>query len=293
MTFFADQSIVTQICRDIEDRLLRIGIVFRIFGRVKTSQSLKYKLEQRSDKYITENKKLQDLFGIRIALYFSDDVDIAQEVVRSLYRFHSRSIDKPTNDSFGPTRCNIIYHLPEDLATNSHLVSTVDLIDSTFEVQYRTILSEGWHEVEHDLRYKCKADWNDHNDLSRSLNGIMATLETCDWSMIKMFDELAWRHYKAGIWGPMIRTKFRLRFQKVELTQEISELLTASDGLAKAIFRVDRTEFLKNIASQNILLPITPSNIIFIINRLYIKDTNLKNLENEALSALLDERIEL
>ncbi|MBK7959276.1 MAG: hypothetical protein IPK03_14995 [Bacteroidetes bacterium] len=28
------------------------------------------------------------------------------------------------------------------------------LVDSTFEVQLRTILSEGWHEIDHDLRYK-------------------------------------------------------------------------------------------------------------------------------------------
>ena len=26
------------------------------------------------------------------------------------------------------------------------------LIDNTYEIQLRTVLSEGWHEVEHDLR---------------------------------------------------------------------------------------------------------------------------------------------
>jgi hypothetical protein len=152
-------------------------------------------------------------------------------------------------------------------------------------------LSEGWHEVEHDLRYKCKPDWNDHDDLSRSLNGIIATLETCDWSMIKMFDELSWRHYKSGTWDPMIRTKFRLRFQCVGIPEEMATALKSIDGLAKAIFRVERTIFLKKLARQEIALPITPSNVVFIINRLFINNDVLKKLENEALCELLDKHL--
>lgn len=293
MAFATDQSIVNRIVTDIEDGLSRIGVISRIFGRVKTRQSLEQKLEQKSEEYLLKNKRLQDLFGVRIALYFSDDVGIAQEVVESLYRFNSRSVDIPSDDIFGPTRCNIIYHLPEDLATDSHLINSVDMVDSTFEVQYRTILSEGWHEVEHDLRYKCKPDWTDHNDLSRSLNGIMATLETCDWSIIRMFDELAWRHYKAGTWGPMIRTKFRLRFQGAGLLPELSNALTSTDGLAKAIFRTDRTALLKKLVSQKLPLPITISNIVFVINRIFIQDSALKSLENDALSSLLDDMLML
>lgn len=32
-----------------------------------------------------------------------------------------------------------------------------DYIDDTFEVQVRTNSFEGWHEIEHDLRYKGSA----------------------------------------------------------------------------------------------------------------------------------------
>jgi hypothetical protein len=104
-----------------------------------------------------------------------------------------------------------------------------------------------------------------------------------------MFEELAWRHYKVRTWGPMIRTKFRLRFQNAELPPELSEALTSTDGLAKAIFRTDRTALLKKLASQKLALPITLSNIVFVINRIFMKDDVLKNLENEALCALLDD----
>lgn len=291
MAFASDESIINQIVIDITNQLSRIGLIFRIFGRIKSKQSIERKLTEKSHEYREKNKKMQDLYGVRIGLYFSDDVDIAQEVVNSLYKLHSKSVDIPTDEIFGPTRCNVIYHLSDELALDSYLIKSNGLIDSTFEVQYRTILSEGWHEVEHDLRYKCKSDWNNHNDLSRSLNGIMATLETCDWSMIKMFDELAWRHYKAGSWEPMVRNKFRLRFQSGGISAEMAHALSSIEGLAKSIFRTERRFFLQKLASQQISIPITPSNVVFIVNRLFVKNDVLKKLENDVLAEILDERL--
>lgn len=291
MAFITDDSIIHQIVTDITTHLSRIGIIFRIFGRVKSKTSMEAKLSEKSEEYRKKHKKMQDFYGVRIGLYFSDDVEIAQEVVNSIYKVHSKSVDIPTNDIFGPTRYNVIYHLSDELTRESYIIRTNDLVDSTFEVQYRTILSEGWHEVEHDLRYKCKSDWHNHNDLSRSLNGIIATLETCDWSIIKMFDELAWRHYKAGSWEPMIRNKFRLRFQSGGIPPKMLSTLSSIDGLAKSIFRTDRSLFLQKLVSQQIAIPITPSNVVFVVNRLFVKNDELKNLENEALTELLDDRL--
>ena len=45
-------------------------------------------------------------------------------------------------------------------------------IEPTFKIQIRTVFSEGWHEVEHDLRYKCKDDWEGCELYSHTLNGI-------------------------------------------------------------------------------------------------------------------------
>ena len=53
---------------------------------------------------------------------------------------------------------------------------------------------EGWHEIEHDMRYKTNfaddAFWKGNPDLSRILNCIVANLELCDWSMIHLFDQI-------------------------------------------------------------------------------------------------------
>ncbi len=93
-----------------------------------------------------------------------------------------------TAAEFSAVRYNIIYELPLELLNGErNFPGASHLIDSTFELQIRSILSEGWHEVEHDLRYKAKQDWIGNDVESRKLNGIYATLETSEWTMIKNF----------------------------------------------------------------------------------------------------------
>ena len=78
----------------------------------------------------------------------------------------------------------------------------------TFEVQIRTTFSEGWHEVDHEVRYKHKEAWEQHYEFSRELNGIYATLEVCDRSMVNLLERLAYRNYKNMEIEAMVRHKF-------------------------------------------------------------------------------------
>lgn len=80
----------------------------------------------------------------------------------------NESIDVRDVDTFKPTRLNLVMRVPEIF--KEHISAAIndtnypDLIDDTYEIQIRTIMSEGWHEVEHDLRYKYKDDWNDFQE---------------------------------------------------------------------------------------------------------------------------------
>jgi ppGpp synthetase/RelA/SpoT-type nucleotidyltranferase len=111
-----------------------------------------------------------------------------------LWGDYPSTIDRPERDQFSVTRYNLIFRLPGETADSFSRIKGNRPLDLTFEVQLRSILSEGWHEVEHDLRYKAKENWNGHDDLSRVLNGIVATLETSEWNMGRVFEELAYRH---------------------------------------------------------------------------------------------------
>ena len=62
--------------RIISDRLERCGLYYRCFSRIKTASSMAHKFALKD--YGAENKKLQDLVGVRINLYFDDDVEICQ-----------------------------------------------------------------------------------------------------------------------------------------------------------------------------------------------------------------------
>ena len=276
----AEQHIAENLRSEIEHELSRAGLLFRVFSRVKSQKSIQTKLSLKNYGAGVHDKKMQDLYGVRVALYFPDDSRLAQRLLKTKYKYEAESstIDLPSDATFGPTRCNLIFRLPERHSRTSTALRTEPRIDKTFEVQFRTVFSEGWHEIEHDLRYKCKDDWELHKDLNRAMNGFIATLETCDWAIVKLFEDLAWRHYKAKEWLPMLRTKFRLRWQSSDLSEDIQERFSNDNGLAKSIFRVDRQELLSRLVSSKIDLPVTPSNIVFICNHFYVKSDDLAYL---------------
>ena len=67
--------------RIISDRLEQCGLYYRCFSRIKTASSMAHKFALKD--YGAENKKLQDLVGVRINLYFDDDVEICQNIVEN------------------------------------------------------------------------------------------------------------------------------------------------------------------------------------------------------------------
>ena len=285
----AEERIARDLRSAIEESLYRLGLFGRVFSRTKSGRSVALKLAKNGTRYRAEGKKMQDLFGVRIALYFADDSEIAQEVVRSTFKFDSASVDTPGQSIFGPTRCNLIFRLPDELAQQSGLLRREELIDATFEVQFRTVVSEGWHEVEHDMRYKRPADWKVHTDLDRALNGIIAALENCDWSMLKIFDELAWRHYKSGNHPAWIQAKFRLRLQEeITLPDELARTLTGDAELVKALFRVDRPTLLRAIIKLNADFPLTAQNLLFICNRFFVGHHAIRALEPLPIKQIFD-----
>jgi putative GTP pyrophosphokinase len=134
---------------------------------------------------------MQDLLGFRVTTYFSDDLKIVIDLCEKIFKKVELVYDERTTEIFKPLRNNMICKIPVDeskifyelLASNPQFKG----IDNTFEIQFRTTLSEGWHEVDHMMRYKCKPDWSDLITESRMLNGIYATLETNDQVLKALF----------------------------------------------------------------------------------------------------------
>ena len=97
---------------------------------------------------------MQDLLALRITLYFTDDVELVYDYLKNQPNFVSESVDTAEVDKFCPKRLNLVMRVPETLKSDIRVAINntefPDLIDDTYEIQIRTILSEGWLEFEHD-----------------------------------------------------------------------------------------------------------------------------------------------
>lgn len=271
------EGVMKEITRLITSKLDDVGLMFRLFSRAKSPESLNKKFE--SDAEYGSSKKIQDLIGVRVVLYFNDDIDTVRDIISRVFEERSNdvSIDESKKDEFKATRYNIVYSLDQAQTINLNLKDEASKIDNTFELQIRTIFSEGWHEVEHDLRYKCKSDWQGFDNQSRRLNGVYATLETSEWTMIKIFDELAYSHYKNSDWSAMFRQKFRLRFTDDSLSDELLAIFEDKE-LVKRFFRLDRAKLIMDMSQKGFYYPMKLQNLIFFANTYKIKNELIAEL---------------
>lgn len=278
------QLIEEDVCQRIKDELDKIGIHYRIFSRSKDEKSILEKIERKSKEgspYKKNGKLIQDIIGIRVVTYFRDDVNLVKEILSRILIFKDEEIDNPELTVFKPKRTNIICSFNDSQnKTFSEVQKSsdkmyYDVLDSTFELQLRTILSEGWYEIDHSLRYKCKDDWEGHYDNERLLNGIYASLETNDIALKSLFNELAYKHFKSKNWEGLLRNKFRLRFQLIPLKEQIVNILNEDIEIGKELFKMDRETSLMKLYDIDLSLPVNMNNLLLLLNGLIIKNEKI------------------
>ena len=262
--------------RIISDRLEQCGLYYRCFSRIKTAQSMARKFDMKD---LNEEHKLQDLIGVRINLYFDDDVDICRDIMAQTFDVIEWSTSKRSEDEFKPAKLNGVFRLPAYLKEEISPQTWNMCIDDTFEIQIKTMFFEGWHEVEHDMRYKGEELWSHYPGFSRYFNSILATLELCDKSMVTLFEDLGHALYKSGRWSDMIKSHFRLKLGEAQLYPEVEQILNEdmarSDNLAKRIFRTPRPILIGQLLSRTRHVPINVNTIIALLNESIFHDDRL------------------
>ena len=283
----AAESILNDIESKLETNLIKSGLMFHIFSRVKSVDSLEKKMKKKADSYRHDGQKMQDFLALRITLYFNDDVEIVHQYLKNQSNYVDESVDAAEVARFHPKRLNIVLRVPDnkkaDMKVALSQTSYTDLIDDTYEVQIRTILSEGWHEVEHDLRYKCQEEWADYDEESRLLNGIYATLESAEWSMSALFDRLSYSYYKNGNWNSMMRNKMRLRFRDKSFSEDVMKYLNTNKEVAKSLFRANRDKVMRLILEKGFSFPLTYDTIAHVLNYIEVGDEELLQLADSVL----------
>ena len=234
--------------------------------------------------------KLQDMIGVRIVLYFQDDVD-ALALYYSVGDVVKKAIDEFDSSTFRPQRLNITNRIPVELMEDFLAAlpeEFKDRIEPTYEIQIRTVFSEGWHEVEHDLRYKCKEDWYGCEPYSRALNGVIATLETAEWNMRAIFAEMARHNFMHSNFSAMLRNKFHLRFKQEALSEGLADYLHKNRHHAEAVLNVDRLIVIYTLLTHKGDFNLTYDNLFFLINRIEMMDLEIMAMEPEETKLMLN-----
>lgn len=269
-------------------KLNNAGIYFNSTSRIKSESSLLHKLETGKYSMQEGGRKIQDIIGIRINLFYLEDMDICEKILEETFLLDNWSKTKNEENKFEAQKCNGVFRIPSKYLRNIPASVWNKPFDQTFEVQLRTVLFEGWHEIEHEMRYKYKLGsdsketdlWTGHEDLSRVMNSIIANLELCDWSIMQIFNSIHDSQYKEKNWENAIRSKYRLRITQDPLKPELREYLDNNPDIVAQFHTVSKRELVEILLNKKYHKELTPDRFIYLINK--------EIVHNEYISRLLD-----
>lgn len=269
-------------------KLNNAGIYFNSTSRIKSESSLLHKLETGKYSMQEGGRKIQDIIGIRINLFYLEDMDICEKILEETFLLDNWSKTKNEENKFEAQKCNGVFRIPSKYLRNIPASVWNKPFDQTFEVQLRTVLFEGWHEIEHEMRYKYKLGsdsketdlWTGYEDLSRVMNSIIANLELCDWSIMQIFNSIHDSQYKEKNWENAIRSKYRLRITQDPLKPELREYLDNNPDIVAQFHTVSKRELVDILLNKKYHKELTPDRVIYLINK--------EIVHNEYISRLLD-----
>lgn len=164
------------------DGLKNGGIrTLQIEHRIKGAESAIGKLSRKPDKYHNLHD-LNDMLGIRIICYFTDQVDQSAALIEEILDVDTalssdkRKLMDPT--TFGYLSLHYICSLPKNGTCPE------ELSDLKFEIQIRTILQHTWAEIEHDLGYK--TEFSIPRNVRREFSRVAGLLEIADESFLRI-----------------------------------------------------------------------------------------------------------
>lgn len=268
----------------IASKLRNTGIFFHSLSRVKTESSLKHKLATGKYGIQAGGRKIQDLIGIRINLFYSEDVTLCEEILEDTFNLDNWSKSVWAENRFDAQKCNGVFRIPSKYLRNISSKLWEYPLDQTFEVQLRTVLFEGWHEIEHEMRYKYKPEeeekhlWAGLEKQARMMNSIIANLELCDWSIGNICDSIAEEQFQKKNWEYALRSKYRLRISHDGLKPELKTYFDGNPDIVNGFFSVTKKQLVGILLNKRHHKELTPDRVIYLINKELIHDEYIAGL---------------
>lgn len=295
-------DIRTKLEQTLMTKLRNAGIYFHSMSRVKTLTSLQRKLD--TGKYGTgkDDKKIQDLIGIRINLFYTEDIRISEALLEDTFMVDNWSKTAWEENRFEAQKCNGVFKIPSKYLINISDQLWEQPFDRTFEVQLRTVLFEGWHEIEHEMRYKYKMDegfddnrsslWDGQEKDARMMNSIIANLELCDWSIVQIFDNLARDQYIKKNWENAIRSKYRLKITQDKIKPEVRAYFDEHPEVVEKFWAVSKQQLVNILLNKKYQKVLSPNRVIYLINKEVVNDEFISaQLDREQFGRVLNKEI--
>lgn len=148
------EDLRTQIVGFVSD----VPHVDRITARAKDPLSFAEKCKRTDDrgklKYQTPLSEIQDILGVRIIVFYRDDVpNVSDTITRYFQAIEERQLVPESEWAFGYFGKHFVLPTPVDVIPREVDRSQVP---SFFELQIKTLFQHAWSEANHDLAFKTR-----------------------------------------------------------------------------------------------------------------------------------------
>ncbi len=173
----------------LEEFVRRIVVgerIDRVTARAKSPERFMAKAQKKNDdgtpKYPHPLVEIQDIIGVRVILFYLEDVDRVKNKINSWVRsIEDRSVSPSDDRAFSYFGHHSVMYIPNECRVECELAEDVKF----FELQIKTMFQHAWSEAEHDILYKPQngAVTSQH----KRLTGFAASLA---WGADKAFQDV-------------------------------------------------------------------------------------------------------
>lgn len=169
----------------LADLLAGTPRIDRISARAKSVDRFMGKANKKNGdekKYTDPLNQIQDQIGARVIVFYKNDVDVVDEIVKKyIVPIEFKSMAPESESEFSYFGRHFILAVPTEL--------TVDLpaehVPEFFELQIKTLFQHAWSEADHDLGYK-----PGEQPLTAEEKRWIAYTSAQAWGADEMFDRL-------------------------------------------------------------------------------------------------------
>lgn len=172
----------------LEEMLTQSGIKFHfVEARAKSVESFCEKITRPGKMYKDPLNEIPDIIGVRIVVYYSDDVAACGRLVRNEFKILEMELnhqpEKLSVDQFGYLSVHYVAALS---SARRKLLEWKAFATYRFEIQLRTVLQHSWAAVSHALQYKREGDVAP--ELRRKLHRLAGLFELADEEFLALRD---------------------------------------------------------------------------------------------------------